>query len=141
MALFTQWGEKLDPKAPLQEYPRMQLQRDSYTNLNGLWEYQITEQNAEPDPAQWKKIIVPFALGSKLSGAQDQLLPGQALWYRKQFAYKPSILHTWLNFEGVDQYCTIYMNGIEVGSHAGGYSPFGFDISSMIKYQNSLMVR
>lgn len=141
MALFTQWGEKLDPKAPLQEYPRMQLQRDSYTNLNGLWEYQITEQNAEPDPAQWKKIIVPFALGSKLSGAQDQLLPGQALWYRKQFAYKPSILHTWLNFEGVDQYCTVYMNGIEVGSHAGGYSPFGFDISSMIKYQNSLMVR
>ena len=141
MALFTEWGEKLDRKAPLQEYPRMQLQRDSYTNLNGVWEYQITEQNEDPDPAQWKKIIVPFALGSKLSGTDEQLLPGKALWYRKQFAYKPSYLHTWLNFEAVDQYCTIYMNGIEVGSHAGGYTPFGFDISSMIKYQNSLMVR
>jgi beta-galactosidase/beta-glucuronidase len=141
MALFTEWGEKLNQKAPLQEYPRMQLQRDSYTNLNGLWEYQITEQNKEPDPEKWQKIIVPFALGSKLSGAEGQLEPGMALWYRKQFAYKPSILHTWLNFEAVDQYCTVYVNGIEVGTHAGGYTPFGFDISSMIKYQNSLMLR
>ena len=141
MALFTEWGEKLNQKAPLQEYPRMQLQRDSYTNLNGLWEYQITEQNKEPDPEKWKKIVVPFALGSKLSGADGQLEPGMALWYRKQFAYKPSVLHTWLNFEAVDQYCNVYVNGIEVGSHAGGYTPFGFDISSMIKYQNSLMLR
>jgi len=141
MALFTEWGEKLNQKAPLQEYPRMQLQRDSYTNLNGLWEYQITEQNKEPDPEKWKKIVVPFALGSKLSGADGQLEPGMALWYRKQFAYKPSVLHTWLNFQAGDQYWTVYVNGIEVGSHAGGYTPFSFDISSMIKYQNSLMLR
>ncbi len=141
MKLFTEWGKNIDLRAPLQEYPRMQLQRDSYTNLNGVWEYQITEQNGEPVPSNWKKIIVPFALGSQLSHADEQLEPGKALWYRKQFAYKPSILHTWLNFEAVDQYCTVYMNGIEVGSHEGGYTPFGFDISSMIKYQNSLMVR
>lgn len=141
MKLYTEWGKNLDLKAPLQEYPRMQLQRDSFTCLNGLWEYQITERNGEPDSSKWKRIIVPFALGSALSGTDEQLPAGKALWYRKQFAYKPSILHTWLNFEGVDQYCTVYMNSIEVGSHAGGYSPFGFDISSMIKYQNSLMVR
>ena len=141
MKLFTDWGKNIDLRAPLQEYPRMQLQRDSYTNLNGVWEYQITERNGEPDPSKWKKIIVPFALGSALSHTDEQLEPGKALWYRKQFAYKPSILHTWLNFEAVDQFCTVYMNGIEVGSHEGGYTPFGFDISSMIKYQNSLMVR
>ena len=141
MTLFTEWGRDLDVRAPLQEYPRMQLKRDSYTNLNGIWEYQITERKKNPSPAGWKKIVVPFALGSKLSGTDEQLEPGQDLWYRRQFAYKPSIMHTWLNFEAVDQCCTIYMNGIEVGSHYGGYSPFGFDVSSMIKYQNSLMVR
>ena len=141
MTLISEWGEKLDRKAPLQDYPRMQLQRDSYTNLNGIWEYQITDKNKHPKPDAWKQIVVPFALGSKLCGTDEQLQPGQALWYRKQFAYKPSILHTWLNFEAVDQVCTIYMNGIEVGSHAGGYNPFSFDVSSMIKYQNSLMLR
>ncbi len=141
MRLMTEWGKNIDLRAPLQEYPRPQLQRDSYTNLNGVWEYQITEKNGDPDPQKWKRIIVPFALGSVLSGTDEQLEPGKALWYRKQFAYKPSIMHTWLNFEGVDQYCTVYMNSIEVGSHEGGYTPFGFDVSSMIKYQNSLMLR
>ena len=141
MRLMTEWGKNIDLRAPLQEYPRPQLQRDSYTNLNGVWEYQITEKNGDPDPQNWKRIVVPFALGSVLSGTDEQLEPGKALWYRKQFAYKPSIMHTWLNFEGVDQYCTVYMNSIEVGSHEGGYTPFGFDVSSMIKYQNSLMLR
>ncbi|MDO4414263.1 MAG: glycoside hydrolase family 2 TIM barrel-domain containing protein [Erysipelotrichaceae bacterium] len=141
MRLMTEWGKNIDLRAPLQEYPRPQLQRDSYTNLNGVWEYQITEKNGDPDPQKWKRIVVPFALGSVLSGTDEQLEPGKALWYRKQFAYKPSIMHTWLNFEGVDQYCTVYMNSIEVGSHEGGYTPFGFDVSSMIKYQNSLMLR
>ena len=66
MALISEWGENLDRKAPLQEYPRMQLQRDSYTNLNGIWEYQITEKNKHPKQDAWKQIVVPFALGSKL---------------------------------------------------------------------------
>jgi hypothetical protein len=54
MRLMTEWGKNIDLRTPLQEYPRPQLQRDSYTNLNGLWEYQITEQNKEPDPEKWK---------------------------------------------------------------------------------------
>ena len=141
MALLTEWGEALKKEAPLQEYPRMQLQRDSYTNLNGVWEYQITEADASPKGDRWKKIIVPFALGSLLSGTDEQLSPDKALWYRKQFSYKPSYLRTWLNFEGVDQECTVWVNGIEAGSHKGGYSPFSLDISSMIKYQNALVVR
>lgn len=141
MAIYTEWGEKLNIKAPWQEYPRMQMQRDSYTCLNGIWEYQITSPTKMPDPNAWKKIIVPFAVGSKLSGAAEILQPRQALWYRKQFSYKPDARHTWLNFEAVDQRCTVYVNGIEVGSHQGGYTPFSLDISHVIKYQNSLMVR
>ena len=132
MKLFTEWGKNIDLKAPLQEYPRMQLQRDSFTCLNGIWEYQITERNAQPVSSGWKKIVVPFALGSKLSGADDILQPNQALWYRKQFAYKPSVAHTWLNFEAVDQVCTVYLNGIKAGSHIGGYAPFSLDITDMI---------
>lgn len=139
--LLSKWGKQLDEKSPLQDYPRMQLQRDSYFNLNGVWEYQITGLKEEPKPGKWKKIIVPFALGSKLSGADDILQPNQALWYRKQFAYKPSVAHTWLNFEAVDQVCTVYLNGIKAGSHIGGYAPFSLDITDMIKYQNSLMVK
>ena len=78
--LLSKWGKQLDEKSPLQDYPRMQLQRDSYFNLNGVWEYQITGLKEEPKPGKWKKIIVPFALGSKLSGADDILQPNQALW-------------------------------------------------------------
>ncbi len=119
----------------------MQMQRDSYHNLNGAWEYQITERKQNPEPGQWKKIIVPFALGSELSQATEQLGKGKALWYRKQFSYKPNALHTYLNFEAVDMECMVFMNGMEVGSHKGGYTPFSFDVSEYVKYQNSLMIR
>lgn len=141
MALSTIWGEKLDREHPLQEYPRMQMRRNSYTNLNGIWEYQITKADDEPDASSWKEIVVPFALGTPLSGTDEILKPGQALWYRKQFSYTPSVLRTILNFEAVDQICTVYVNGLEVATHYGGYSPFSIDISDIVKYQNALMVR
>ena len=103
MALNSEFGPKTDLKNPLQGYPRMWMQRDSYTNLNGVWEYQITALDSSPHPDKWKKINVPFSPGTRLSGADEILKPDQALWYRKQFAYQPSIRHTWLNFEAVDQ--------------------------------------
>ncbi len=141
MAIYSDWGLNLNTKEVWQEYPRMQLQRDSYMSLNGIWEYQITAGRTLPAQDAWKEIVVPFALGSKLSGTSEELKPGEILWYRKQFAYMPTVKHTWLNFEAVDQKCTIYINGIEVGSHQGGYTPFSFDISHTIKYQNSLVVK
>ena len=141
MSLTTVWGEQLDQNKPLPEYPRMQMKRNSYTNLNGLWEYQITSRKDEPDPDQWKQIVVPFALGTKLSGTKEILKPNQALWYRKQFSYTPSVMRTFLNFEAVDQICTVYLNGQEVATHEGGYTPFGLDVSHLISYQNVLVVR
>ncbi len=140
MTLFSKWGKSIDFKNPLPEYPRMQMQRDSFYNLNGIWEYQIVSEDAMPDPDDWKKIVVPFALGTALSGTEEVLKPKQALWYRRQFAYKPSVLETWLNFEAVDTMCIVYLNGVQVGSHAGGYTPFSINVSSQIKYQNALMV-
>ena len=141
MTELSTYGEQLNRKNPLPEYPRMQLQRDSYLNLNGIWEYQIVGMNEEPHSEGWKEIVVPFAMESVLSGAEETLQEDQAIWYRKQFAYKPSNLSTWLNFEAVDQECVVFVNGINVGHHIGGYAPFSFDISGTIKYQNSLMVK
>lgn len=141
LRMLSKWGKQVDLNAPWQEYPRMQLQRDSYHTLNGVWEYQITERKEKPDASKWKEIIVPFALGTELSQAKDQLHVGKALWYRKQFSYKPSVLRTFINFEAVDTECTVFVNGLEVGTHQGGYNAFTFDISEYVKYQNSLMVR
>lgn len=141
MVQLSIYGEQLNTKSPLQEYPRMQLQRDSYLNLNGIWEYQIVGKDEEPRYDRWQQIVVPFALGSYLSGTNETLDENHTLWYRKQFAYKPTSLSTWLNFEAVDQECVVYVNGVEVGQHSGGYAPFSLDISGTIKYQNSLMVK
>ncbi|MBR2068018.1 MAG: glycoside hydrolase family 2 [Solobacterium sp.] len=141
MALLTEYTEKIDRKKPWKEYPRMQLQRDNYTSLNGIWEYQITRLNQEPQDEEWKEILIPFPVGSLLSGCEHELQPNEVLWYRKQFAYQPSTNSTWLNFEAVDQRCIVYVNGIEAGRHEGGYAPFSLDISGLVKYQNTLMVK
>ncbi len=61
--LMSSWGENINIKRPLTEYPRMYLQRDSYYSLNGEWEYQIVKDENEPTKSDWKRIIVPFAIG------------------------------------------------------------------------------
>ncbi len=141
MNILNDFYKDLDLSDPLPEYPRPQMKRDSFTSLNGTWQYQITDDNEQPAPEAWKDITVPFALGSKLSGTEENLMPGKVLWYTRQFAYLPNALHTWLNFEAVDNECTVFLNGMEVGEHHGGYLPFSFDVSSSIKYQNYLLIR
>ena len=141
MTLLSPWGETVNLLDPLNEYPRMQLQRGSFTSLNGIWEYQITD-GSEPDLRKgWKKIHVPFALGSKLSGSEDNLSPDQILWMRRQFSYTPKDAVVHLNFEAVDQSCTVYLNGIEAGSHHGGYTPFSLDVTTLLRGYNELLVK
>ncbi len=141
MTLLSPWAEKLDRQNPLPEYPRMQLQRNSFFSLNGLWKYQIVQAGEQPNEKNWKDILVPFALGSKLSGTQEELRPGETLWYQKFFKYKPLHMRTMLNFEGVDQVCAVYLNGLPAGMHAGGYAPFSLDVTAMIKENNVLLVK
>ncbi len=124
---------------PHPEYPRMQLQRNSFINLNGIWQYQITD-GASPEEENWKEITVPFPLGSKLSGTKEILRPHEVLWYRKRFTFEQSEKHVLLNFEAVDQCCTVYLNDRKIGEHAGGYTAFSFDISKAVKYNNELVV-
>ena len=141
MVLLSPWGEELDRTDPLHEYPRMQFQRGSFMSLNGIWEFQITDGSLPDIYTGWEKITVPFALGSYLSGTDRQLKPEEVLWYRRTFEYEPSLMHVRLNFEAVDQVCTVYVNGIEAGHHEGGYEPFSLDITSLVKAHNELVVR
>lgn len=140
MKLMSPWGEKINKKGPLPDYPRMTLQRDSYFSLNGEWQFQITD-GSEPLEENWETIIVPFALGSTLSGTDKQLKPGETLWYRKYFTYPITKNQIVLNFEAVDQRCEVLLNGLPVGSHEGGYTPFEFDVSDCMKQTNELIVK
>ena len=140
MTLYSKWGEILNIDSPLQEYPRPNLIRDSYVNLNGVWEYQIIN-DGESISNDWNKIIVPFGVGSKLSTVSNILQPTQELWYRKRFDYNKKNKKTILHFEAVDQVCWVYLNGVYVGEHEGGYDKFSFDVSDIIKASNELIVK
>lgn len=126
---------------PFQEYPRMHLQRDSYTNLNGLWDLQICSKDEHPIYDQFQSILVPFVPGTAASLYTKKPETDSVLWYQLQFAYLPNENSTFLNFEAVDQSCTIYLNGVELGSHQGSFDSFRVDVSSAIKYQNLLVVK
>ena len=132
---MTRWGKDLDPEAVLQEYPRPQLVRESYLNLNGYWQYAVTPAADHRPPESWAgQILVPFSPEAPLSGVGRQLQPDQALWYRRTvqlpegFAGERVLLH----FGAVDQTCTVTVNGTAVGGHDGGYLPFSLDITGAL---------
>ncbi len=141
--LMTKWGRAIDPQAVWTEYPRPQFERSSWTNLNGLWSYAVTPQDAVK-PTKWDgQLLVPFAPEAPLSGVGRLIEPTEALWYRRTFSSaKASDLHTLLNFEAVDYDATVWLNGKQVGSHRGGNTPFAFDISdALVDGENELVVR
>ncbi len=142
--LITEWGAAVTAENAWTEYPRPQLQRDNWTNLNGRWDYAVTAIDQKEVPTDWAgKILVPYCLESKLGGVQRLLDASEALWYRRTFAAKTSVTkQQWLNFEAVDYRCEVFVNGTSVGQHVGGNTPFSFDISAAIKDgQNQLIVR
>ncbi|AWB95441.1 glycoside hydrolase family 2 [Agromyces badenianii] len=134
-ALLTEWGERLDREHPLAEYPRPQLVRDSYLNLNGVWQYAITPDGATVAGYDGE-IVVPFSPESVLSGVGRQLQPDETLHYRRTFtlddAFVPERGRVLLHFGAVDQRCTVEVNGRVVGDHVGGYLPFTIDITDAL---------
>jgi hypothetical protein len=133
--LKTKWAADVNPERPLPEYPRPQMERKQWVNLNGPWSYAIAAADA-PRPASFdKRIIVPFPIESQLSGAGEWVAPTQRLWYRRTFATPP--LETGerelLNFGAVDWETDVYVNGTKIGSHKGGYDPFTFDVTDALK--------
>jgi beta-galactosidase/beta-glucuronidase len=132
--LVTPWTAKVTAVHPLPEYPRPQLERPKWTNLNGLWDYAIRPKD-DPLPAQFEgKLLVPFAVESALSGVKRPLTPDQRLWYRRAFTASPAkSSRLLLHFGAVDWRAEVFVNGKPVGIHEGGYDPFTFDITEALK--------
>ena len=141
--LITEWGEKVTPENAWREYPRPQMVRGNWTNLNGEWDYAITSVTNTPGrPEKWDgKILVPFALESALSGVGKLLEPDQFLWYTRKIQVKKSgegedgggerIL---LHFGGVDFRTMVFIGHQEVTDvpHEGGQNPFTLDITDYV---------
>jgi hypothetical protein len=132
--LMTRWAKDVSPDKAWPEYPRPQMVRKDWTNLNGLWDYAITARDAG-QPTKWDgEILVPFAVESALSGVGKAVQPDQKLWYRRTFeAKKPAdggrlLLH----FGAVDWQCAVWVNGKEVGQHEGAFDRFTFDITDAL---------
>ncbi|MCA9189793.1 MAG: glycoside hydrolase family 2, partial [Planctomycetales bacterium] len=142
--LITRWGAEVTADNAWREYPRPQMVRSNWQNLNGMWDYAVAPKNESSIPTPWDgKILVPFCLESKLSGVQRLLDPDEALWYHRTFsATKDRTQRSLLNFEAVDYACRVWVNGHQVGSHQGGNVPFQLDITDvLVEGSNELIVR
>jgi hypothetical protein len=149
---MTKWGKAVTPENAWKDYPRPQMVRKDWLNLNGLWDYAITTQAAGP-PAEWDgQILVPYPIESALSGVGKQLTSKQVLWYSRTIVVPPGWKNKriLLHFEAVDWHTTVLLNGKELQleddkdavGHSGGFTPFTFDITDNLKEgKNQLLVR
>lgn len=147
--LPTPWTEEaLKVDIPLSEYPRPQLVRSEWLNLNGIWDYMVDSTVIHPNstiyppsfPDNTEKIKVPFPPESELSGIARS--GDSCLWYRKVFsipkAWKGK--HILLNFGAVDRISIIFVNGRKVGTHIGGYNAFSFDITDYLNQKENTLI-
>ena len=133
--LMTRWAKDVSPGNVWPEYPRPQMTRDQWQNLNGLWDYAITPSTTDSRPAAWEgQILVPFAIESALSGVKKAVQPDQTLWYRRTFTAPENLdgQRLLLHFNAVDWECAVFVNGTFCGRHQGGYDPFYFDITGAL---------
>lgn len=131
--ILTNWAAEVNPELPHNEYPRPQMQRNNWINLNGLWDYSITPMTASAMGAAIGKILVPFAVESALSGVGKTVGKDSILWYKRSLQLKPdSKKKAILHFGAVDWKCEVFINGKSAGTHTGGYDPFSFDITSLL---------
>ncbi|WP_114778575.1 glycoside hydrolase family 2 protein [Botryobacter ruber] len=135
VGMKTSWGEKVTAENAWREYPRPQLVRSEWMNLNGYWDYAIVPREAK-EPKQFDgKILVPFCAESSLSGVGRIVQPDQKLWYNRTFVVpagwkgKSVLLH----FDAVDWETTVWLNGKKVGEHKGGSDPFSFDVTRYLR--------
>ena len=141
----TDWAAKVDPENVLPEYPRPNMERAEWQNLNGVWEYAILPKG-QVEPAVFEgEILVPFAVESALSGVRKEVGEENELWYKRTFTVPSSwkgkdIL---LNFGAVDWKADVFVNDALIGSHTGGFTPFSLNITPYLQGKGSqkLVVR
>jgi Beta-galactosidase/beta-glucuronidase len=141
----TEWASQVSPDNVLPEYPRPIMVRQQWQNLNGLWDYAILPKGGRVPQTFDGQILVPFCIESSLSGVQKEVGKDNELWYRREFTVPSSwkgqrIL---LHFGAVDWKADVWVNGVKVGSHTGGYAPFTFDMTQALnsKGTNAISVR
>ncbi|MCK8495012.1 glycoside hydrolase family 2 [Spirosoma sp. RP8] len=133
--IMSRWEKQITAENAWREYPRPQLVRRQWQNLNGMWEYAITPKTAPAPTAFAGQILVPFCVESTVSKVNKPLSPDQRLWYRRNV----TIPRDWngqrvlLHFGAVDYECNLWVNGGLVGSHTGGSDAFSFDITNYLK--------
>jgi beta-galactosidase/beta-glucuronidase len=133
--IMTRWAKDITPDTTRSEYPRPQMKREEWLNLNGIWEYAIRPEAAPPPERYDGPILVPFPVESALSGVNKPVGKENRLWYRHTFTVpkKWSKKRILIHFEAVDWETTVWINGHQMGSHRGGYDPFSFDITDALK--------
>ena len=140
----TKWAQEIDVDNVLPEYPRPIMERQDWMNLNGLWSYAV-QPCGKASPASFDgQILVPFAIESSLSGVGRTLGAENELWYQRDFSVpgKWSGKRVLLHFGAVDWKADVWVNGIKVGTHTGGFAPFSFDITAALqKGSNRLTVK
>ncbi|WP_406427150.1 PA14 domain-containing protein [Streptomyces sp. NBC_00147] len=135
--LSTKWADEVGPKNAHPEYPRPQLTRDAWQNLNGEWQFAAAKSGDKPPVGKQlgEKILVPYPVESQLSGIERH---EDRMWYRRTF----TVPKGWkvgngkrlqLNFGAVDWQSEVYVNGTKVADHKGGYDKFSADITDALK--------
>lgn len=143
--LHTPWAEEVTPENARPEYPRPIMERPRWMNLNGLWQYAITDKGTHRPSEFQGDILVPYPVESDLSGVGKRVGENKELWYTREFTVpqawgKDQIM---LNFGAVDWKTDVWVNGIKVGTHTGGFTPFSFNITDALnkKGANTITVK
>jgi hypothetical protein len=137
--LMTRWATDVNPTNALPEYPRPQLVRAEWQNLNGLWDYALSPETIDKPPAVQGKILVPFPLESALSGVMTNLDEHSSLWYSRTF----TVSQAWrkgrvrLHFGAVDWRTEVRINGRDMAVHQGGYDGFTCDITGALRWNGA----
>lgn len=131
----TRWAKDVTPENVWQEYPRPQLRRAEWKNLNGMWQYAILGKEDKAPQKFDGEILVPFCVESSLSGVGKTVLPEQKVWYKTSFdvpaEWKGQDIQ--LHFGAVDWETTVWVNGRMAGTHKGGFDAFSFDVTKFLK--------
>jgi ribosomal protein S17E len=133
--IMTSWANDVTPENVWKEYPRPQMVRTDWLNLNGLWDFEITDRDTNKIAINYaRKILVPFCVESALSGIKETITGKQQMMYRRYFTVPSNWNQKYLilHFEAVDYETKVWVDGKYVGMHNGGYDHFQFDITGFL---------